>query len=534
LRRTAGCPYGDPMRVLGVCLAALVGLLIPSGATAAPTWLPPVTLSAGDENYPSDLGIAPDGTVIAVWQQAVCRNIGEGQECENGHVQYSVRPPGGSFSPATDIYGDPVASNFSTPQVEVDGGGNALAVWQSGIGEGARILYSVRPAGGAFEDAQAIPDDEGTFQRFPDLAMGSDGRAVITFMHRIEGVDHAAYVIRPAGAGFGEARSFAGDPGTAVFDTPEVALDGGGGGIAHWSSNSPGTTIRYARLPAGATQFDAAQAIEKGSDARLAVAASGTAVMVWSNTLGAADLRYAFGSTGSGFGAPETLKEPDGPLVRRVAIAPDGSAVMAWTALVAPDSFVRWAAAPPGGPFGSPSPMPPGGEGVLGDLAVSGQGTAVAVWLDTATPPHEMQASLRPPGGVFGAPTPLPGPPQGANLFGSSARFDPQGNAVALWSGTDPFSMEPHDVPLLAAGLDAAGPRLQALDIPAGGRDDRPLSMSMVPVDVWSAVTSTSFSFGDGAGAPGPVAQHRYEAGTYTVQATATDAVGNSSMADRR
>jgi hypothetical protein len=145
-----------------------------------------------------------------------------------------------------------------------------------------------------------------------------------------------------------------------------------------------------------------------------------------------------------------------------------------------------------------------------------------------------MRASLRPAGGVFGDPTPLPGPPQGANFSGSSAAFDPQGNAVALWSGSDPYAMEPHDVPLLAAGLDAAGPRFEALDIPATGRDDRPLSMSIVPLDVWSPVASTSFAFGDGTGAPGPAAKHRYKAGTYTVEASATDAVGNSSIASQR
>ena len=46
------------MRVLGVSVAVLLGLLLASAATAAPTWLPPVTLSAGDENHPSDLARA--------------------------------------------------------------------------------------------------------------------------------------------------------------------------------------------------------------------------------------------------------------------------------------------------------------------------------------------------------------------------------------------------------------------------------------------------------------------------------------------
>jgi hypothetical protein len=142
-----------------------------------------------------------------------------------------------------------------------------------------------------------------------------------------------------------------------------------------------------------------------------------------------------------------------------------------------------------------------------------------------------MRASLRPPGGTFGPASPLPGPPQGSNAFGASAEFDADGNAAAVWSGFESYSPKDHDIPVLAAGLDAAGPRVTALDVPARARDDRAVGVSMAAFDVWSSVVATGFDFGDGFRAPGPSASHRFRAGRRTVVASATDAVGNSSTA---
>jgi hypothetical protein len=324
------------------------------------------------------------------------------------------------------------------------------------------------------------------------------------------------------------------DPGTALNDSPEVHFDAGGAAIANWTSSGPGGTgVRYAQLPAGSEEFGETQTIEGGSGGRLAMAPSGTAVMIWKPPSSTADIRYSFRPPGAAFGVPMTLVEPDDPLNIKVAMAPDGSAVAAWSALKSPNEFVRWAAAPPGGPFGSPAPITPGGEGVMNDLEMSAQGTALALWADSTAAMFQMRASLRPAGGAFGEPAVLPGPPQGVNLFGGVGAFDPEGNAAALWRGLDPLSEKPHDVPLLAAGLDAAGPRLEGLKVPARGRDDRRVTMSMAPIDVWSAVASTHFAFGDRMGAPGPMARHRYRAGRYSVTAGATDAVGNTTTATR-
>jgi hypothetical protein len=521
------------MRVRGVGVAVLLGLLVPSTAVAAPTWLPPATLSSpGEENFRSDLAVGEDGTVIAVWQRAECKEPSEDEECVNARIQYSVRPPGGTFSPPTDIPGEPAAFSDARPVVAMDASGNAIAAWMGMVGEEIRIRYSTRPAAGSFGGAQSIPDEPGNSGRFPALAVAPDGRAVLAFVRRIGEVEQAGYAVRAPGGAFGSSRSISGDPGTTVNSGPSVELDDAGGAVVAWTSSGVGgQAVRSAFLSAGSAEFGSAQELEQGGRESLAVAPSGSAVLIWHPPSSAQDLRYSFRSPGGAFGPPRTLPEPDSPLRPKVAIAPDGSAVAAWSGLDSPDEFVRWAAAPPGGPFGAPAPVSPGNRVSFADLAMSDQGTALVMWLDQTGPVPEARASLRPPNGAFGEPAVLAGPPQGVGPFSVSVEFDPAGNGAALWSGRDPLSATSHDVPLLAAGLDAAGPRILDVEIPAAGRDNRSVAMSMAAIDVWSPVASTSFLFGDGSGGAGPSATHRYRAGSYTVQAGAIDAVGNSSVA---
>jgi hypothetical protein len=451
--------------VIAIVALTLLALLLPPATAGVAAWSEPVTISSpGDENTQADLAVGPDGTLIAVWRRAECKGASEDHKCENGKVQYSVLPPGGSFSAPVDMPGDPFSSVNANPEVAFDGVGNAIAVWSSGAGEAARIRYSLRPAGGDFGGAKTLPDPVGAFHGFPSIAIAPDGRAVVGLERLVAGAREAGYAIRPPGGDFAAAQPMKGDPGAGNPNRPPtVAIDEAGGAIANWTSTGPGgTAIRYAQLDPGSDEFAATQTLDPGGGADLAMSPSGTAVMIW-NTPGAVmDLRYAFRAPGGPFGAPLTLPEPDNPLGPRVAIAPDGSAVAGWRSLISGSAHSRWAAAPPGGPFGPPIPIPPGGEGDLSDLEMSGQGTALALWVDTsAGPPFEMRASLRPPGGVFGEPAALPGPSQGAAFFGGSAAFDPEGNAAALWNGRDLEGTEPHDVPLLAALYDA--PTLRAI-----------------------------------------------------------------------
>jgi hypothetical protein len=104
---------------------------------------------------------------------------------------------------------------------------------------------------------------------------------------------------------------------------------------------------------------------------------------------------------------------------------------------------------------------------------------------------------------------------------------DAQGDAVAVWqhyTATN-FIVE-------ASGYDSAGPLLDSLQIPATGIARQPVSFSVSPFDVWSALGTTSWSFGDGTSASGTSVTHTYAAaaaGSYHVTLTSADALGNTS-----
>src|SRR5829696_3889663 len=268
------------MRLHGTLVVALLVLFVvpPAAANAAPTWLAPVTLSAaGEENSPADVAVAPDGTAIAVWRRAVCTGSAEEYKCMEGRIQYSVRPPGGSFSAPVDMPGDPPVANIARPKVAVDGAGNAVAVWTSGTDATTRVRYAVRPAGSSFEAANTVFDELGTFHGFPEIAMASSGRAVVTFGRIVEAKNRVGYALRPPGGDFGAAQPIVGDPGGSLNEAAEVQMDDAGGAIATWTSSSPGAAIRYAVLAAGATEFDATQTLDPGASGALAMAPSGAA-----------------------------------------------------------------------------------------------------------------------------------------------------------------------------------------------------------------------------------------------------------------
>jgi hypothetical protein len=519
------------MRRVGSFALFLGFLLTPACATAAPTWLAPTTVSApGEENQPAGIALGPDGTAIVAFQRATCTLSSEREECEGGELMYSARPPGGGFSPPRAIPGDPGTVNLLVdPEIGFDASGNAIAVWDSRAGSIGQVRYSIRPAGGQFGPVQSIQGPESGSDRAASVAVARDGRAVVTFIRSTEGKSEIWYAVRPPGGSFGVPKPMTDDPGAGnINDGPEVRIDDLGGAIAIWSSVA---TVRYAVLSAGSGEFSSTQTIEKGGSGELAMAPSGAAAVVWTPSGVVEAVRYAFRPPGGNFGTPRSIVEPDNPLTPRVAIAPDGSAVAAWTALVSPNSFVRWSAAPAGGPFGPPVPMRGApNPAALQDLVGSAQGAALALWLDfTSTPAsRKLNASLRPPGGIFGPPVVLPSPAQGADSFSAAAAFDPEGNAAAVWNPLDPITPSPHDLPLLAAGMDGAGPHI-ALEAPTTVRQGRPANLTLTATDVWSSVASTRIDFGDGGGAPGPTATHSYDPGTYTVVGSATDSSGNPS-----
>src|SRR5205085_11257930 len=124
-------PAGRPMRTRGrtwrlaspaalaVCLGA--GLVAPSLASAAATWLPAGQLSNSGQSVNS-VAVAADaqGTLGAAWSRS---------EGTNNRIEATVRPPGGPFGPLQFLSGAGAGANAQQPAAAFDSHGDAVVVW---------------------------------------------------------------------------------------------------------------------------------------------------------------------------------------------------------------------------------------------------------------------------------------------------------------------------------------------------------------------------------------------------------------------
>jgi PKD domain len=207
-----------------------------------------------------------------------------------------------------------------------------------------------------------------------------------------------------------------------------------------------------------------------------------------------------------------------------VAVTSGGEVIATWSGPVGSSSVVEAAAQLPSNGVWQPtvaltSSTESAGGPVVG---IDPAGDATAVW-----------SAQNSSGGVVQSSTLRAGEtawPAATNVSSSAeildqpqVAVDPQGNAVAAWSS---------DNVVQAAGYDAAGPLLDAQSIPTSGTVGKPVAFSVSPLDVWSAIASTSWQFGDDQSANGAVTSHTYMSpGKYTVGLSSADTLGNASTA---
>ena len=164
-----------------------------------------------------------------------------------------------------------------------------------------------------------------------------------------------------------------------------------------------------------------------------------------------------------------------------------------------------------------------GPEGPAPQVAVTAHGHPLAVWWGAGEAGNAIESAG---GDLADGSWQTPVPISGAVPYGSSPMLavDGQGDAVAVWENGLGFGISS----IQAAGYDAAGPQL-ADSIPGAGVVGAPISFSVSPLDVWSALGATNWSFGDETGASGLSVTHTYaRAGVYGVTVSSADVLGNS------
>lgn len=412
----------------GVAAAAALLATAPAAFAAPAAWGPPHELSGSGSsplNLGATAGIAPNGSEIVLWHSA-------------GGVESVVRSVGRGFGSPRAIAGSTLSMPDLRPRLAFDPSGAALAVWSyfephpRFVESGYAVDYTFglrvasRGPSGGFGRAQTLTDNLDA-DPSADAAFDPKGNAVVVWTD--EAGMHAA--ARPAGhRRFGRAQIIS----QAQAD-PQVTVGASGSATAAWAARGHGAW----RVGAAASHSGAAF----GSDIALKIPGLGSAKPVigvdgrsavtaaWSTRgrVMAATCR-ASGDCGTAKAlspAGETAADP------QVAVAPDGTAVVAWKSGDAVEASLRRGHES----FGTPGRLTTLDSGQTAtDLAVAvgPTGDAAALWTIHSAAGDRVQAALRHGSRArFAKASTLSASVPGAHWSDPQVVLDAHGNALAVW-----------------------------------------------------------------------------------------------------
>lgn len=503
-------------RVTVLAVAALLAL--PAAASANPTWLAPEGLSAsGQSGEFSDVAMAQDGAAAVSWQRS---------NGANEIVEVAVRPPFGGFGKAIPLSPSGDSSTFA--QVAVDGAGEALVAWTNGTAGAIEVSSVVSGLASVPLKLTAKPGSVA----LPVVAIAEGGAAVVAWT-RGEGSEQlveASY--RPAGGSFGKAQALSSEGKLAEF--PRVAIDAAGEATVVWSEHSSGEQkwlMRDSTRAATAASFSA-NALSSEFEAEreplpsVAADAAGDTVVGWVQYGASAKaVSLMERSAGGQFAQVQLAEAAASGVVLAVGLDGASGPSVAWEGTDPIAGSIDFASGPRGGPLSATQPVAP--IGIFPSLAEDAAGDVLVgedSFLSTAA-----AASYRPAGGAFQAPVTVSPAKHTVAIGGPgletrlNVAIDGQGDGLFGYAvvGTEAIVTQ--------SMLDAAGPLLEDLAIPATGAVDSPIGFTVAPRDQLSTVAGTTWSFGDATTVAGASVTHTFaRPGAYSVSVTSTDAFGNS------
>ena len=266
---------------------------IAQAAARAPggAWAPAADISEeGESATEPDLALTPSGSAIAVWSR---------DEGADQIVQSAVRPPGGAWGNPMDA--SPAGRRSTEPQVAVDPAGNAAAVWKrSDIGPYTIVQAASMAAGGGWSGAQDLTGF-GESVETPQVAIDPGGNAVALWGRSSGAPTVIEGRIRPAGGGWGPPVNVSSIGRTAT--EPDLALDPAGDGVAVWSREDGVNTIAQAAGFDGAGPLMLGLSVPPAATVRQLIAFSVTPFDVWSPI---SAIAWSFGDGGGAHGPAVT------------------------------------------------------------------------------------------------------------------------------------------------------------------------------------------------------------------------------------
>lgn len=280
------------------------------------------------------------------------------------------------------------------------------------------------------------------------FSVGSDdaGHVAAAWTKMVSGTQSRIdYSLRSPSGGFAAAKTLS-TPGADALD-PSVDVDGGGTATIAWSEPDG---IRVARVRADGTVLSPVEAFGAAGAVRprVAVAPNGAAVLAW--TAGGTEVAAATRAAGAAtFVGAGSISAPGGSIggdSPRVAIDASGDALVAWIDATAGSNSVRANRRPAGGTFaGTAETLLPAGTDSLFNiaLAMSPDGRATAMWSNTTDKIVQFSGRNIAPNFAGGSwSTAAQASPAGVEANLPSVAVDAQNTAIAVWQakeGTNNF-----------------------------------------------------------------------------------------------
>lgn len=338
--------------------------------TAGSGWGVPETVESGaGDPYMPQLAVDGDGNAVAVWVQEDVRNDiwanhyvagagwGSPLRLENDNVGGAIQPQVASDRDGNTVavwkQGDGVTVNIyanrytpgtgwsgrellesagdpaDAPDVAVDGGGNAIAVWAQREGTTMSIWANRYTSAAGWGEAQVIGRDGAEDAGEPQIAMDGSGRAWVVWQQS-DGVVTSLWANRyTPDDGWGTATPLEDDDAGSIY-APTIAVDRQGNAVALWGRNAGVDYGVWANRYVAGTGWVGATQISRGQpgdvvEPRVALGPAGNAMILWSEYDGS---RYSLWSShfdpGTGWSAPGLVEHLDGGNVYAPQLAFDG------------------------------------------------------------------------------------------------------------------------------------------------------------------------------------------------------------------
>lgn len=399
-----------------------------------------------------------------------------------------------AWLPAVDLSAP--GQNATVPQVGLDGGANATAVWVRPDPDGHTLVQTAaRPAG---QGGWTLPaaDLSGPDADLPQIAVNPAGAAVVVWK-RFDGTDFVIEARRRDSGSvvwgpvtplttsdLAEGDPDLGIPDAGEADGPDVAIDDAGNALTTWDRNDGTNQLAEARAWPGAgapgpvaTLSDTDAPGQDASNSHPALDGAGNALAIWQqlddvsgNLLVRVKARAAAG-TWDANATDLTAAGVDG-ISPQISMNGAGFATAAWTTFDGTAFWVQSKSRPAGGSWSATaadlSTTDTDASGP--QVGVDGAGRSIAVWskLEAGGASSTVQAARRSPGAAGTWSGAVDISPAGAPLNPPSLAVGTGGDAVAAWGRT---SLDLTQVIQSSNSIAGLSTWSAATDRSAGGQD---------------------------------------------------------------